>query len=169
MTKRTLPTSDDPTLRRVRRVYGIAGPVVDRLVADGLIRDEAVRAAEAYALAHRRAGFAAVRCSSCEPRAGGAGDMTDAMVDARAWLRAADAAIGEPGASVVWAVVGDGSSLADAARRIRWGRRPMSWEATRFVLVAALGALAQHCAAHGSAKNCLRASKRNVRQLANGR
>lgn len=74
-------------------------------------------------------------------------DVSERQLNARRRLDRAMAALGghgSPGGSVVWFVVGEGTSLRQWALRQRWGGRPVRHEQATGVLVAALAMLAAH-------------------------
>ena len=91
--------------------------------------------------------FDVVRCMPLMrlPGGGGAGDLTDAQVDARRRVGGAlDAlgGLGSPAGSCVWHVVGLQRSIREWAMRQGWGGRPVRVEQAQGILVAALGVLA---------------------------
>ena len=91
--------------------------------------------------------FDAIRCMPLVrlPGGGGAGDFTDAQVDARRRVGAAlDAlgGLGSPAGSCVWHVVGLQRSIREWAMRQGWGGKPVNEKHAQGILIAALGVLA---------------------------
>lgn len=124
---------------------------LDRMVEHGVITEEMFIAGRRFQSAFRRAALDSTVCSSpdvirAERRLGG-GHMhaMDTSVAGRQAVRDAIDALGgtsSPAASVVWAVVGLEQAIAEAARRQRWGGRPVDRHMATGLLIAALAVLA---------------------------
>lgn len=132
----------DSDMRPYRSLASKAIGFVERMAKRGAISDEMVEAAERFRLDFFMSTLDPLRASLMRERVG-AGvterELTFRALRARQRVSDAIAAVGQPGGSCLWAVIGEDRSLKD------WGQSArVSDENATGVLISALGTLKAH-------------------------